>query len=84
METGQLNQVVLHEDNLLGADLKAWLAGNGGQGLTNAARNPDGIISVLEEANLRGMGGAGFPTHRKWQAVAERYSADKWLICNGN
>jgi NADH-quinone oxidoreductase subunit F len=84
MKTGQLNQVVLHEDNLVGADLEAWLAGSGGLGLANAARGPDGIIPELEQANLRGMGGAGFPTHRKWQAVAERDSADKWLICNGN
>ncbi len=84
MDKEKLNQVLMHENHLVGANLQAWLAGGGGQGLANAAKNPAGIIPTLEEADLRGMGGAGFPTHRKWQAVADQKAADKWLICNGN
>jgi formate dehydrogenase len=30
---------------------------------------PDGMLAALEEAGLRGMGGAGFPVARKWRAV---------------
>lgn len=74
----------MHENHLVGADLQAWLAGGGGQGLANAAKDPSRIIPTLEAADLRGMGGAGFPTHRKWQAVADQQAGDKWLICNGN
>jgi NADH-quinone oxidoreductase subunit F len=84
MDKEQLNQVLLHENHLVGPNLQAWLAAGGGQGLANAAKNPAGIIPTLEEADLRGMGGAGFPTHRKWQAVADQEAGDKWLICNGN
>src|SRR5262249_39788423 len=32
-------------------------------------KNADALIKKLEVANLRGMGGAGFPTFRKWGAV---------------
>ena len=32
-------------------------------------RTPDDIISLLEQAGLRGLGGAGFPTGRKWRIV---------------
>ncbi len=84
MNKEQVNQLLLHEDNLVGADLGSWLARGGGEGLARAAGNPRDILPMLEEADLRGMGGAGFPTHRKWQAVASQEATDKWFICNGN
>ena len=34
-----------------------------------AKRSADDIISILEESSLRGFGGAGFPTGRKWKIV---------------
>ena len=34
------------------------------------SRIPDAIIRTIEQADLRGMGGAGFPTHRKWRMIA--------------
>ncbi len=44
-----------------------------GYGLYSAClkkeRTPEDIISVLEQADLRGLGGAGFPAHLKWQFV---------------
>jgi formate dehydrogenase beta subunit len=33
------------------------------------ARNRDTVIEALEKSNIRGMGGAGFPTGRKWRFV---------------
>lgn len=36
------------------------------------ARTPESVISALEEAGLRGLGGAGFPAGRKWQQVRAR------------
>ena len=84
MDKEQLNQVLLHQSSQVGADLDKWLASGGGMGLAAARANPDAIIPTLEAAELRGMGGAGFPTHRKWQGVAAQDAAEKWLICNGN
>ena len=43
----------------------------GGQGLENArAVEPEAIIDEIEASGLRGRGGAGFPTGRKWRSVA--------------
>ncbi|MCQ4161529.1 SLBB domain-containing protein [Roseomonas sp. GC11] len=79
-----LNQVLLYPAFQLGADLEGWLAAGGGQGLIAALAEPAAIIPTLREADLRGMGGAGFPTWRKWQAAAEAPGAGKFVVCNGN
>ena len=46
---------------------------------------PEAVIEALRTAGLRGRGGAGFPTWRKWQMLAER-PADrgKFLVCNAD
>ena len=36
----------------------------------SGARTPEDVADALEEAGLRGLGGAGFPTGRKWKIVA--------------
>ena len=77
------NQVLMRPEIAVGADLDAWLAHGGGLGLAQALREPDGVIATIAEAGLRGMGGAGFPTERKWSPVAAA-QGDKYIICNGN
>ncbi|MEC9009926.1 MAG: NAD(P)H-dependent oxidoreductase subunit E, partial [Planctomycetota bacterium] len=44
----------------------------------------DSCISRLNDAGLRGMGGAGFPTGRKWELVAAESSDTKYVICNAD
>lgn len=44
----------------------------------------DQIIEAITESGLRGRGGAGFPTGRKWRLVADNHSDTKYLICNGD
>jgi len=41
-------------------------------------------IERLEAAGLRGMGGAGFPTARKWSLVAAESASSKHVICNAD
>lgn len=81
-----LNQVLLNPAFQLGADLDGWRAAGGGQGLDAALADPGAIIATLEAADLRGMGGAGFPTHRKWAAAAAAPApgGDRYVVCNGN
>jgi NADH-quinone oxidoreductase subunit F len=81
-----LDQVLRHPGARVGADLDAWLAGGGGIGLANALRDPDAILGQIESADLRGMGGAGFPTSRKWGFMlpSPRDGGDRYLIVNGN
>ncbi|MCI0460754.1 MAG: NAD(P)H-dependent oxidoreductase subunit E [Gemmataceae bacterium] len=47
-------------------------------------RDGDGILRALETANLRGMGGAGFPTFRKWTAVRAAPGEPKYVVCNAD
>jgi formate dehydrogenase beta subunit len=44
----------------------------------------EAIIAVLTEAELRGMGGAGFPTGKKWDLVAQQAATPKYAICNAD
>ena len=51
--------------------LAAYVAQGGGRGLDRArAGSPGATIDVLDASGLRGRGGAGFPTGRKWRTVA--------------
>jgi formate dehydrogenase/NADH-quinone oxidoreductase subunit F len=42
------------------------------------------IIAALKDSGLRGMGGAGFPTGRKWDLVAAQENTPKYVICNAD
>jgi NADH:ubiquinone oxidoreductase subunit F (NADH-binding)/NADH:ubiquinone oxidoreductase subunit E len=42
------------------------------------------IIAELTDAGLRGMGGAGFPTGRKWSLVAAQDATPRYVICNAD
>ncbi|MFH5927107.1 NADH-ubiquinone oxidoreductase-F iron-sulfur binding region domain-containing protein [Roseomonas xinghualingensis] len=77
-------KILIDERRCVGADLPAWMALGGGTGLERALADPAGIIPAIEAAGLRGLGGAGFPTHRKWAAVAAQPGPGKWVVCNGN
>ncbi|MGC5883558.1 NADH-ubiquinone oxidoreductase-F iron-sulfur binding region domain-containing protein [Ralstonia pseudosolanacearum] len=80
----RLNQRLLHPAFNVGADYDRWIAAGGGAGLEIALANPASIIDTIESAGLAGMGGAGFPTHRKWRAAAAQTAGVKYVVVNGN
>ncbi len=82
----QANQNLLHPSRQVGADLAVWRKVGGGEGLLAALADPQSIVSKLQDANLCGMGGAGFPTWRKWEAAvaAQSKHGDKYVVCNAN
>jgi len=43
---------------------------------------PESIIAEVKESGLRGRGGAGFPTGRKWESAREAHGDVKYVICN--
>jgi NADH-quinone oxidoreductase subunit F len=45
---------------------------------------PDGIIAEVSRAQLRGRGGAGFPTGLKWKLCRQEPGEDKYVICNAD
>ncbi|HHV10946.1 MAG TPA: NADH-quinone oxidoreductase subunit NuoF [Clostridiales bacterium] len=46
--------------------------------------SPDDIVDEISESNLRGRGGGGFPTGRKWSQVKRQKEAKKYVVCNGD
>ena len=42
------------------------------------------VIDEISKSGLRGRGGAGFPTGRKWQFAYDQKSDEKYVICNGD
>jgi NADH:ubiquinone oxidoreductase subunit F (NADH-binding) len=43
---------------------------------------PEDVIATVTKANLRGRGGGGFPTGRKWQACRAAHGKHKYVLCN--
>lgn len=41
-------------------------------------------VERITDSGLRGMGGAGFPTGKKWELVAQEQSEQKYVICNAD
>jgi formate dehydrogenase beta subunit len=49
-----------------------------------ATKDWDGVLAVLKQAELRGMGGAGFPTSMKWDLVRKQAEPVKYIVCNAD
>ena len=50
------------------------------------AMTPAAVIEEMKKSGLRGRGGAGFPTGRKWESAAKAQTPDgvKYVICNAD
>jgi NADH-quinone oxidoreductase subunit F len=48
------------------------------------ALGPEGIIAEMKASNLRGRGGAGFPTGMKWSFVPKQSVKPKYVLVNGD
>ena len=49
-----------------------------------ATKDWDGVLAELKASELRGMGGAGFPTSMKWDLVRKQPGAEKFIVCNAD
>lgn len=66
-------------------DIGQYLAGGGYAGLVRALSwAPEDLIREVIASGLRGRGGAGFPTGRKWQLAHEAAGLSKIVICNAD
>jgi len=66
------------------ASLDDYFAAGGGRALARAlSLGPAATLAVIEESGLRGRGGAGFPTARKWRSVLEGGGDARFVVANG-
>ncbi|MDE3109673.1 MAG: NADH-quinone oxidoreductase subunit NuoF [Acidobacteriota bacterium] len=66
--------------------IDVYLQHEGYQAIEKALKQmtPDQIIDELKKSNLRGRGGAGFPTGMKWSFVPKDSPKPKYLLCNAD
>ncbi|MGO8790521.1 MAG: NADH-ubiquinone oxidoreductase-F iron-sulfur binding region domain-containing protein [Terriglobia bacterium] len=67
-------------------DITEYMAGGGYDSARKAylEMEPQAICELILKSGLRGRGGGGFPTGRKWEAARVQNSAKKYVICNGD
>lgn len=65
--------------------IEEYIMKDGYQALFKALSiKPEDVIKEVIDSGLRGRGGGGFPTGRKWSVAAEQNSDEKFLICNAD
>jgi len=63
-----------------------YIARDGYRALAKALTEmtPEDIVNEIKESGLRGRGGGGFPTGRKWESCREAHGEIKYIICNAD
>ncbi|KAF0200408.1 MAG: NADH-quinone oxidoreductase subunit [Bacteroidetes bacterium] len=81
------NRIVLKNCGIINPfSIEEYIARGGYKSLTRALRNysPDKVCEIVEDSGLRGRGGGGFPTGRKWKTALNAQDEQRFLICNGD
>lgn len=67
-------------------NINEYIATGGYQALAKVLTEytPDDVIDVLNKSGLRGRGGGGFPTGRKWAFAKASVSDQKYVCCNAD
>ncbi len=66
-------------------DINEALGAGAFEGLAKALNTDrQEVINTILESGLRGRGGGGFPTGRKWQFAYAQPDGDKYVVCNGD
>ena len=80
-------RVALENCGKLNAEsISEYIAEGGYQAVAKALfdMTEEEIINEITEAQLRGRGGGGFPTGRKWAQVLRQTEPEKYVVCNGD
>ena len=66
--------------------IRGYRQTGGYEGLEKAvtSMSPEQLTEMIDQSGLAGRGGAGFPTGRKWKAVADATGGPKTVVCNAD
>jgi NADH:ubiquinone oxidoreductase subunit F (NADH-binding)/(2Fe-2S) ferredoxin/Pyruvate/2-oxoacid:ferredoxin oxidoreductase delta subunit len=84
---GKQMRVVLRNCGLINPqNIEEYIAVGGYQALGKAlaSMTPEQVIEEVKKSGLRGRGGAGFPTGRKWEFTRDAPGDVKYIIANGD
>lgn len=82
---GEVRVTLAHAGKVDPDSLESALSVGAYQGLQAALkRTSEEVISEVENSNLNGRGGAGFPAGRKWRFVAAAARTPKFVVCNAD
>ena len=67
-------------------DIDEYIAFDGYRALARVLieMTPDEVIETIDKSGLRGRGGAGFPTGKKWRATKDAKGDKKYVVCNAD
>ena len=67
-------------------DINEYIAMDGYQALGKCLTEytPEDVIKIVTDSGLRGRGGGGFPTGRKWALTAPNKADQKYVVCNAD
>jgi NADH-quinone oxidoreductase subunit F len=82
-------KLVLRDAGLIDPEsLSEYLAAGGYSGLMKAlgSMRPESVIDEMKRSKLKGRGGAGFPTYRKWELMraSPSLTGQKFVVCNAD
>jgi NADH:ubiquinone oxidoreductase subunit F (NADH-binding)/NADH:ubiquinone oxidoreductase subunit E/Pyruvate/2-oxoacid:ferredoxin oxidoreductase delta subunit len=82
----QINIATENRGILSPCDIAEFRNAGGFEALSTCLKSmsPQQVIDEIKASGLRGRGGAGFPTGRKWQLVHDQAEGEKYIICNGD
>lgn len=82
----QTRTVLEHCGHIDATSIEEYIAIGGYQAFEKALFDMDGdqVVGEIELSNLRGRGGGGFPTGRKWAQVRRQPEGQKYIVCNGD
>ena len=83
---GQMRKVFSDNGRIDPVEIRDYIGRGGYSALSQAlfSMTPEQVIDEVDKSGLRGRGGAGFPTGRKWRFTRSAPGQTKYLVCNAD
>ncbi len=83
---GQMRQVLENCGRIDPLNIDHYIKNRGYRALSKVLKEmtPEEVIELIERSQLRGRGGAGFPTGRKWRLARNAPGIEKYIVCNAD